>query len=87
MSGHRFIQKGTVSRDVVFTANLSAGVMCPTLSAPANGQVMWTGLTPDSTATYTCDVVFELNGVQTRTCQNDGTWSDDPPTCERTYIT
>ena len=58
--------------------------LCPTLTDPANGIVTWTGLTPGSTATYTCDVGFELNGVETRTCQSDGTWSDDPPTCDRT---
>ena len=61
-------------------------VTCPELSHPENGQVMWTGLTPGSTATYTCDVGFELNGAQTRTCQSDGTWSDDPPTCDRKYL-
>ena len=59
--------------------------MCPMLTDPADGQVVWTGLTPDSTATYTCDEGFELNGTQTRTCQSDGTWSGDPPTCERMY--
>ena len=57
---------------------------CPELTDPANGMVTWTGLTPGSTATYTCNEGFELNGVQTRTCQSDATWSDDPPTCDRT---
>ena len=55
--------------------------LCPSLTDPANGTVTWTGLTPGSTATYTCDEGFELNRVQT--CQSDGTWSDDPPTCDR----
>ena len=68
--------------DVVFTANFSAGIMCPPLTDPDNGMVTWTGLTPDSTATYTCDTGFELNGVETRTCLNNGTWSDDAPTCD-----
>ena len=58
--------------------------LCPILTDPANGMVTWTGLTPGSTATYTCDEGFELNGVQNRTCQSDGAWSDVPPTCDRT---
>ena len=63
---------------------ISVDPSCPPLADPANGMVMWTGLTPGSTATYTCDVGFELNGAQTRTCQiSDGTWSGDPPTCDR----
>ena len=57
--------------------------LCPALTDPANGTVTWTGLIPGSTATYTCDEGFELNGVQNRTCQSDGTWSDVPPTCDR----
>ena len=60
-------------------------VPCRALPDPLNGTVMWDGLTPGSVATYSCDEGFELNGVRTRTCQNDGTWSDDAPTCERMY--
>jgi len=59
--------------------------MCPELTDPANGRVMWTGLTPGSTATYSCDEGFVLNGTQIRTCQSDGTWSDAAPTCDRMY--
>ena len=49
----------------------------------SNGQVVWSGLTPGSTATYACDEGFLLIGVATRTCEVDETWSDDAPFCER----
>ncbi len=35
------------------------------------------------TATYTCDHGYTLNGVSTRTCQADGTWSLTAPNCGR----
>ena len=56
--------------------------MCSSLTNPANGQVVVSGLTPGSTATYSCDEGFALNGTQNRTCQSDGTWSDVAPTCD-----
>ena len=80
-------QKGTVSTGWCLIAtgmDTSTAIMCPTLPDPLNGTVTWTSLTPGSIATYTCDEGFELTGEGNRTCQNDGTWSDDPPTCERT---
>lgn len=42
-----------------------------------NGKVNVTG----STATFSCDSDYELNGVQSLSCQN-GTWSGQVPTCE-----
>ena len=37
------------------------------------------------TATYQCDQHFQLNGEDTRTCQDDGTWSGTAPTCQGEY--
>ena len=34
-----------------------------------------------SVATYMCNDSFMLTGTDTRTCQADGTWSGDNPTC------
>ena len=58
-------------------------VDCGTLSNPENGQVALTGTVFGSEATYTCDSAYTLiGGGATRTCQSDGQWSSDEPTCE-----
>ena len=49
--------------------------------APENGQVSVEEVTFTSVATYSCDDGFMLNGNKRRTCQADGTWSGDNPTC------
>lgn len=50
--------------------------------AVIGGTVTLTGTTLGSTATYSCDTGLILVGVETRTCQADATWSDEPPTCD-----
>ena len=59
-------------------------ITCPTdgvITVPENGQVSVGEITLGSVATYTCNDGFVLTGTSTRTCQADGTWSDDNPTC------
>ena len=58
-------------------------VRCGGLNDPSNGQVRITNDVPGSTATYTCNSGYTLVGGETRTCQNDGTWSGSAPTCTR----
>ena len=53
-----------------------------TLNDPTDGQVSFTTTTFGSTATYSCNTGYNLQGVATRTCQADGTWSDSEPTCQ-----
>ena len=55
---------------------------CGTLTNPENGQVNFTDTTLGADATYTCDEGFPLEGVDTRTCEADGEWSDSEPKCE-----
>ena len=59
---------------------------CGDLMNPANGEVDLNGTTPDSVATYSCDMGFRLNGTSTRTCQMSAQWSGSAPTCDRKYI-
>lgn len=40
-----------------------------------------TGTTYGETAEYNCDAGYDINGFATRTCQADGTWSNNEPTC------
>ena len=56
--------------------------MCPPLPDMDNGVVDWSGLSPGGVATYTCDPGFILVGEPTRICRDNGTWSDEEPTCE-----
>ena len=53
-----------------------------TLNNPTDGQVSFTTTTFSSTATYSCNTGYNLQGVATRTCQADGIWSDSEPTCQ-----
>ena len=55
---------------------------CGTLVDPNNGQVNFADTTFGADATYTCDEGFSLEGVETRTCQANGNWSDSDPNCE-----
>ena len=60
-------------------------ITCPTLTPPANGQVMVNGMTPGDTATYSCNMEFEVVGDNTVTCGDDGVWSTGPPVCRREF--
>ena len=62
-------------------------VDCGPLTDPANGIVNHTaGTTSEQTATYSCNTGYNLVGERTRTCQAEGNWSGNAPTCEGMYI-
>ena len=66
---------------------VSAVVDCGTLEDLDNGQVEFSNTTFESTANYTCDLGYRLsNGNITRTCEANGNWSGDPPSCERAWL-
>ncbi len=56
-------------------------VLCPDLVSPPNGVVMMTNRSVGSVAEYSCDVGFQLIGMEQRTCLQNGTWTDIDPTC------
>ena len=60
---------------------LTFTVQCSTLPDPSNGRVNQQGNRPGDRASYTCNSGYELVGQSTRTCQNNGEWSGDAPTC------
>ena len=72
----------TISSSLLF---VSAVVDCGSLDDPDNGQVNFSNTTFESTANYTCDLGYSLNGNSTRTCEVSGEWSGDPPSCERKW--
>ena len=55
---------------------------CGSLDNPANGQVTISPNTlQDSVAMYSCDVGYNLNGMESRTCLNSG-WEGEAATCQ-----
>ena len=60
----------------------STAVDCGTLNDTTNGQVShFNGTTFGQTASYSCDTGYNLVGDNNRTCQADGMWSGNEPTC------
>jgi len=55
---------------------------CGNPGKPSNGIVIGNDFTFGATVEYECKNGFVLVGVKTRTCQDDGTWSDDRPFCK-----
>ncbi len=55
---------------------------CGVLESPANGnKVCSNSTTYGSECSFSCDNGYALSNSSTVTCRDDGTWSDDPPTC------
>ena len=56
---------------------------CGTLTNPANGQVTHTGGTTfGQTATYSCNIGYNMVGGSTRTCLATGVWYGSAPICQ-----
>ncbi|XP_078667358.1 uncharacterized protein LOC144909170 [Branchiostoma floridae x Branchiostoma belcheri] len=57
-------------------------IKCPLLSPPTNGSLSPVGSnTYLDVVTFSCDHGYELDGSTSATCQGDGTWSANVPTC------
>ena len=74
-----------VKLDFVLCGKMYFAVTCEN-PAPANGMVNPAGLatgryTVGSTVSFTCNSGYRVNGVETATCQDGGSWSNEPPTC------
>ena len=62
--------------------------VCPSLNDPSNGMISCTlgddGVPdPGDTCTYTCNTGYVSTNIDTRTCQSDGSWSNNAPLCTR----
>ena len=67
----------TMTLSMIFLA-----IMCAELSDPENGTVSQpTERTVDSVATYACNGNLQLVGADNVTCQINGTWSAEEPSC------
>ncbi|XP_074643412.1 P-selectin-like [Tubulanus polymorphus] len=56
-------------------------IACGVPAGSPYGSVTYTGVTINSTANYSCNAGFQMDGPHERTCLPDGTWSGDPPMC------
>ena len=56
--------------------------MCDPPPVPTDGIQTFTTFSVGDTVGYECLEGFVLSGPMTRTCQLNGTWSGDDPTCE-----
>ena len=60
-------------------------IECGIISPPKYGEVHLTGTTVGSIATYSCFYGYELIGLPTQKCQDNGYWSGIPPQCVLKY--
>lgn len=60
----------------------SAVVNCGLLDPPKDGRVSFTSTSYTAVAVYVCFPGYRLEGVEERTCQANGEWSDEEPSCE-----
>lgn len=58
-------------------------VTCPALPLPTNGQVNYSqpALEPNTTASFSCQLGYNLDGFMVLTCQDDGQWDNPEPMC------
>ena len=67
-------------------AELFPEIQCSEPPIPATGILILDGFSFEfsvgDTVGYECLEGFVLSGPMTRTCQLNGTWSGDDPTCE-----
>jgi len=70
--------------DIIVTSSFILVASCQVLTV-TDGSVTYApeGIPPlvGAVATYTCNENYTLNGASMRTCQDDGTWTEDDPTC------
>jgi hypothetical protein len=59
---------------------------CPKLDGIDQGSVSYSGITPGSSATYTCNKGCVLSGYPSRVCTERGTWSGSQPSCRVLYL-
>ena len=60
-----------------------ASVYCGDPGTPVNGWRTITGYTEGHTVAYTCNAEYKLSGNTRRTCQSNGEWSGNLPSCPR----
>ena len=58
---------------------------CGDLDNPQNGVIDVSGTSFWDTATYRCNIGYQLVGEAVRTCEETGLWSGTAPYCSRMF--
>ena len=66
---------------VIFGSFICIAVNCAPLGHPPKGRVTTSGYSVGSTATYSCEVGYTLEGGNERECLVTGEWSGKEPVC------
>ena len=60
---------------------------CGSIPDPANGMISAkSGTTVGKTVQFSCNLGYDLIGVETIICEDDGRWSDSAPLCVLTGL-
>ena len=62
---------------------ITVAITCGPLRDPPNGRVSIAGNNVGSEARYSCNRGFVLRGEETRTCQANGEYDGQEPSCQR----
>uniref|UniRef100_A0A8C5U076 Selectin P n=1 Tax=Malurus cyaneus samueli TaxID=2593467 RepID=A0A8C5U076_9PASS len=91
-----FVLMGSQSRECTATGTWTGDatrcevIVCPVLSAPAQGEMNCSHLHGDftfgSTCAFFCQTGFVLMGPQSRECTAMGAWTGDPPQCKAPQV-
>ena len=59
---------------------------CGRLRPPKDGRVFFSSTSFGAEASYECIPGFKLVGVEVRTCQANGEWSEEEPSCQSEWL-
>lgn len=59
---------------------------CQALTSPTDGNVTLSSNGTLTTATFTCEIGYSLDGKSAIQCLADGTWSNSSPTCRKFHV-
>ena len=71
---------------VIFGSFTCIAVSCGRLGHPPKGRVTTSGYSVGSTAVYSCEVGYALEGESERECLVTGEWSGNEPVCTGEHI-
>lgn len=61
-------------------------VNCSNTIVPLNGELKGQSVKYDSVHVFTCNTGYQLEGSETRRCQENGSWGGAPTSCSSTFM-